>query len=126
MIVGDRSGVKERQASKIQELAQILKHEGFVSLDEQAVALGISRSTTWTILRGKHKNYGLSVTLINRVLRKPDLNGRVRAKFVEYVHEKMAGAYGHNNTQLRRFVRHFSGPGAATPNAKVKSSLKNR
>src|SRR5262249_16012458 len=96
---------KQRQASKIKELADMLVKEGFVSLDEQADALGLSRSTMWTILKAKHKNYGLSAALINRVLRKPDLNPRVRAKIIEYVREKATGSYGHNSTQSRRFVR---------------------
>ena len=96
---------KGRQASKIKELADTLVAEGFVSLDDQAATLGLSRSTTWTILKAKHKNYGLSAALINRILVKPDLNPRVRVKIVEYVREKAAGSYGHNTTQTRRFVR---------------------
>src|SRR5262249_4877943 len=100
---------KERQASKIKELADTLIAEGFVSLDDQAEALGLSRSTMWTILKAKHKNYGLSAALINRVLVKSDLNPRVRAKIIEYVQEKAAGSYGHNTTQSRRFIRLLAG-----------------
>ena len=96
--------VKARQACKIRELAAVLVAAGFVSLDDQAKALGLSRSTTWTILKAKHKNYGLSAALINRVLAKPDLNSRVRGKIIEYIREKAAGSYGHNHTQLRRFI----------------------
>ena len=96
--------VKARQACKIRELAAVLVAAGFVSLDDQAKALGLSRSTTWTILKAKHKNYGLSAALINRVLAKPDLNSRVRSKIIEYIREKAAGSYGHNHTQLRRFI----------------------
>jgi hypothetical protein len=99
---------KERQACKIKELADALVTAGFVSLDEQAKALGLSRSTTWTILQAKHKNYGLSGALISRVLAKPDLDSRVRAKIIEYVRERAAGAYGHNGTQLRRFIQLFT------------------
>ena len=73
------SGAKQRQSSKIKELSDALVAAGFLSLDEQATALGLSRSTTWTILRAKHKNYGLSGALINRILTRPRLDRRVRA-----------------------------------------------
>lgn len=106
---GEPQDKKDRQVAKIKELADALVAAGYVSLDAQARALGLSRSTTWTILKGKHKNYGLSAALINRVLDKPDLNWRVRAKIIEYVREKSAGSYGHNNNQLRRFVKLVSG-----------------
>lgn len=104
MLATAPNGVKDRQALKIKELADALVAAGFESLDQQADALGLSRSTTWTILKAKHKNYGLSAAIISRVLRNPDLNSRVRAKVVEYVREKSAGSYGHNHAQLRRFV----------------------
>jgi len=102
------SDAKERQSSKIKELSDALVAAGFLSLDEQATALGLSRSTTWTILRAKHKNYGLSGALIDRILKRPGLDGRVRAKLVEYVQEKVSGFYGHNKTQLRRFTERLS------------------
>jgi hypothetical protein len=102
------SDAKQRQSSKIKELSDALVAAGFLSLDEQATALGLSRSTTWTILRAKHKNYGLSGALINRILKKPRLDRRVRAKVIEYVEEKASGSYGHNKTQLRRFTERLS------------------
>ena len=100
--------VKERQSFKIKELSDALVAAGFISLDEQATALGLSRSTTWTILKAKHKNYGLSGALVNRILQKQDLDRRVRAKIIEYVKEKASGHYGHNKTQLRRFNDHLA------------------
>jgi homospermidine synthase len=109
---GEPQGEKERQASKIKELADTLVAVGFASLDDQAQALGLSRSTTWTILKGKHKNYGLSAAVINRVLSHPGLNTHVRATIIEYVREKAAGSYGHNESQLRRFVQLLTGPTA--------------
>jgi hypothetical protein len=108
------SDAKERQSSKIKELSDALEAAGFVSLDKQATALGLSRSTTWTILRAKHKNYGLSGALINRILETPRLDRRVRAKVVEYVQEKASGFYGHNKTQLRRFTERLSAPPVTT------------
>ena len=105
MRVSDPSRTRARQTVKIKELAEALEAAGFVSLDEKAHALGLSRSTTWTILKAKHKNYGISAAVLNRVLRKPHLNSRVRAKIMEYVQEKAAGSYGHNDAQLDRFIR---------------------
>ncbi len=105
----DDADVKERQARKIRELAETLVSVGFNSLDAQAHALGLSRSTTWTILKARHKNYGLSAALIRRVLANPDLDPRVRAKIIEYVREKARGSFGHNGTQLRRFIQVIAG-----------------
>ena|SRR5690242_15071842 len=92
------------QSSKMRELKDVLVAGGFVALDEQAAALGLCRSTTWTIIRGAHKNSGLSVAVINRMLACPRLPSPVRAKLIEYVHEKIAGCYGHSPAQLRRFA----------------------
>jgi hypothetical protein len=100
--------VKERQSFKIKELSDALVKAGLLSLDEQATALGLSRSTTWTILTAKHKNYGLSGAIINRILQKSKLDPCVRAKLIEYVREKLAGYYGHNKNQLRRFKESLS------------------
>lgn len=99
---------KERQSAKLKELLDALVAAGFFSLDQQATALGLSRSTTWTILNAKHKNYGLSGALINRILKRPGLDRRVRAKIIEYVEEKASGFYGHNKIQLRRFRERLS------------------
>jgi hypothetical protein len=119
MRVGDSNRLRERQTFRIKELAETLEAVGFVSLDEKANALGLSRSTTWTILKAKHKNYGLSAAVLNRVLRKPDLNSRVSAKIMEYVQEKAAGSYGHNDAQLYRFVRHLGEKSAPTVHDKL-------
>ena len=64
---------KARQSSKIRELGDALVTAGFVMLDEQAQAIGLCRSTTWTILKGNHKTSGLSATVINRMLAAPQL-----------------------------------------------------
>ena len=80
-----------------------LINSGYCSLDEQAKALGLARSTTWTILKGTHKHSGLSATIINRMLASQRLPALVRAKVVHYVEEKVAGVYGDSALQLRRF-----------------------
>src|SRR3954447_13224242 len=66
MLVRQRTNsaeAKARQSSKIKELRDELVSAGFNTLDRQAGALGLSRSTAWTVLRGHHKNSGLSATI---------------------------------------------------------------
>ena len=48
------------QANKIRELRQALIDAGFVSLDQQATALGLPRSTTWAVLKGQSQMFGSS------------------------------------------------------------------
>jgi hypothetical protein len=93
-----------RQSSKIRELGDALIAEGYLTLDEQARALGLGRNTTWTILKRHYKTSGLSAGIINRMLAAPRLPALVRAGILEYIDEKTAGLYGHSNTQLRRFA----------------------
>jgi predicted DNA-binding transcriptional regulator AlpA len=96
--------VKTRQSHKIRELGDALVAEGFLTLDQQAQALGLCRSTTWTILKADHKASGLSASVINRMLAAARLPPLVRAKMLEYIDEKIAGSYGHSKTQIRRFT----------------------
>ena len=46
-----RSARTARQLRKIAELKVALIREGYLTLDAQAAALGLGRSTTWNILR---------------------------------------------------------------------------
>ena len=96
--------MKSRQSSKIREIGEALIAAGFCALDEQAEALGLSRSTTWTILKGNYKNSGLSAATLNRILASPHLPPIVRAKIHEYIEEKTAGLYGDSKTRLRKFT----------------------
>jgi len=98
------SAMKAKQSRKIGEVRDALIAEGLLTLDEQADALGICRSTAWTILTGKHKASGLSATIINRMLSTAQLPQLARSKIVEYVREKALGLYGHSKAQRRRFV----------------------
>jgi hypothetical protein len=86
--------MKARQSSKIQELGRALISAGFLTLDHQAMALGLQRSTAWTILQARHKNYGLSGKTIKRMLASEQLPPLVRSKIMEYGEEKAAGLYG--------------------------------
>jgi hypothetical protein len=80
-----------------------------VSGTRQAKALGLCRSTTWTLVKGCHKASGLSARLIKRMLASPELPPPVRERIHEYVRERLEGVYGHNKMQLRKFAWRLSG-----------------
>jgi len=94
----------QRQSHKIVELKEALIREGYLTLKAQAAALGLGRSTTWTVLRANHKASGLSASVIARMLGAPQLPPSAREKIIEYVKEKQAGLYGHNKRQIERFA----------------------
>ena len=100
--------LKALQSSKIRELRDALVATGVVTLDDQARTLGLARSTTWTILRASHKNSGLSAATINRMLGSPQIPTLVRTRLLEYVGQKTAGLYGHNEVQRRKFAARLS------------------
>ena len=102
------AAMKARQAAKIRQLGDALVAVGFVTLDEQAEALGLPRSTTWTILKANHKASGLSAAVINRILTAPRLPKLARDKLLEYICEKSAGLYGGSRSQLRQFASRVS------------------
>jgi hypothetical protein len=95
--------MKELQVAKIRQLGKALVRTGHSHLDDQASVLGLSRSTTWSLLHSTHKNYGLSAAIINQILAQRELPAPVRRMMVEYVEERCAGMYGHNGIALRRF-----------------------
>jgi len=109
------------QSAKIRELGDALIASGYISLDDQAKVLGLSRSTTWTILQANHKTSGLSASVINRMLAQPQLPARVRVKILEYVEEKSAGVYGHSRLQVRRFAARLSLERVERIRAKIKA-----
>jgi len=94
----------ERQTRKIGEFKNVLIQEGHLTITAQAAALGLSRSTAWTILSANHKASGLSAYVIARMLKTPQLPSSVRQKIYEYVKEKVAGVYGHKRQQIHRFA----------------------
>ena len=100
---------KDRQSRKIRQFRGALVEAGFVTIDAQSKVLGLARSTTWAILKGKYKSSGLSATIINRILKAPRLPSAVRARIIEYVEEKAAGLYGHNKAKRLRFIARLTG-----------------
>jgi len=101
---------KAKESAKIAELEQVLIEAGFVALDAQAVALGIWRSTAWTILRRKQKVSGLSAATIKRMLRSPHLPASARRVIQEYIEQKCAGEFGHSKSRLRLFRAQIGKP----------------
>ena len=97
--------MKARQAAKISEIGEALMSVGLVTLDAQANALGLPRSTTWAILTAEHKGYGISAKIISRMLNSEQLPRLVRAKIMEYAQEKAAGLYGGTQTHRLRLDR---------------------
>jgi hypothetical protein len=96
--------LKVVQSSKIREIGDALVAAGFHTLDEQAKVLGLSRSTTWTLLKGHHKGSGVSAKLISQMLAAPGLPRQVRAKIYQYIEDKIAGRYGDSKVKRRRFA----------------------
>jgi hypothetical protein len=118
-VVASVAELKARQRAKIGEIREALVADGFSSLDQQAAVLGLSRSTTWTIVKACHKSSGLSASVLSRMLASPALSPRVRAKIIEYIDQKIAGAYGSSKHGLHNFVAPMSLPTASCPMPKT-------
>jgi hypothetical protein len=73
-------------------IADALIASGYTSLDQQARALGLSRSTAWTIVHTKHKVDRLSAKVSARMLKNPRLPPLVRATLQQYLAERSAVA----------------------------------
>jgi hypothetical protein len=98
------SSMRAKQRQRIRELRTALIRSGFVALDQQTTALGLSRSTTWAVLQGNHKCTGLRAALIARMLASPMLPDNAREILLTYIAERAQGIYGHGKKQRRRFV----------------------
>ena len=90
-------------------IADALIASGYTSLDQQAKALGLSRSTAWTIVHAKHKVDRLSAKVSARMLQNPRLPPLVRATLQRYLAERSA-------VGARRMAR-VDGPLASDPAA---------
>src|ERR1700732_1665290 len=107
-IPGVLAEMKARQSAKIRELGQALIDAGLRTLDAQTDALGLPRSTAWTILKSCHKTSGLSAAIIERMLCSSKLPPRARAIIVGCVEEKSFGLYGGSRRQQQRFAVRLS------------------
>ena len=99
---------KKRQASKLTEIRKALKAAGYCTTGQQALALGVGRSTAWALLN-RDKSYGPSSVVLKRILSSPNLPLAVRRKVEEYIYEKIAGRYGHHEYRVRWFRDQFRG-----------------
>ena len=72
----------------IQQLREALIISGYTTLGQQAKALGVSRSTTWTIIKTRHKLGRLNTKTTQRILRNPETPPSVRAVIEQYLAEK--------------------------------------
>jgi len=68
----------------LHSISEALIASGYTSLDEQAEALGLHRSTAWTIINKKHKLGRLSAKTIDRILTNPQTPAAVRAVVQQY------------------------------------------
>ena len=114
------SDLKARQAAKMREIGEALVTAGYDNLDNQAAALGLPRSTTWTIIKATHKSSGLSATTLKRMLSAPALHPLVRRKILEYIEEKNDGRYGGTRNCLRRFNQRLGGAADGPADAAVR------
>jgi hypothetical protein len=77
-----------RRTTPIQQVADALVAAGYTSLDAQAKALGLNRSTAWTIIKTKHKLGRLNANTTKRILANPDTPPSVRAVIQKYLVER--------------------------------------
>ena len=96
--------LKTQQRAKIEEFRAAVVRSGSLTLQQQAHALGLSRSTAWSVLRASHKNSGISASVITRMLASSHLPIAARQRLLEYVQDKIAGVYGHTDRRRRKFA----------------------
>jgi hypothetical protein len=72
----------------LQHISDALITCGYTKLDEQAKALGINRSTAWTIVKTKHKLGRLSTKTTRRILANPVTPPAVRSIVQKYMAER--------------------------------------
>ena len=104
-----------KQTDQIRSIGVALDRAGFRSLDAKAKALGLPRSTTWTILQGNHKTSGLSAVTVQRMLASMQLPAAARAAILAYVKAKTAGTFGHGHRRRHRFATRLAGDGTGKP-----------
>ena len=80
--------MRRNNTNRIQDITAALIASGYTSLDKQATALGISRSTAWTIVKTKHKLGRLSAKTTKHILANPELPPNVRAAIQRYLAER--------------------------------------
>ena len=75
----------------LQQIRETLVQSGYTKLDQQAKALGVHRSTAWTIIKTRHKLGRLSAKTTQRILANPDTPPSVRSVIQKYLAERSLG-----------------------------------
>ena len=75
----------------LQQIREALVQSGYTKLDHQAKALGVHRSTAWTIIKTRHKLGRLSAKTTQRILANPDTPPSVRSVIQKYLAERSLG-----------------------------------
>jgi hypothetical protein len=73
------------EPTEFARISEALIASGYISLDEQAKALGVHRNTAWTIVKNKYKLGRLSTKTIDRILTNPRTSPSVRAVDQQYL-----------------------------------------
>jgi hypothetical protein len=73
---------------ELRHISEALIASGYTTLDPQAKALGLGRSTAWTIIKNKHKLGRLSAKTLDRILSNPETPANVRAVVGQYISER--------------------------------------
>jgi hypothetical protein len=77
-----------RRQTTVERIADALIADGYTSLDQQAKALDLNRSTAWTVIKTKHKLGRLNVKTTQQILANPETPSAVRAVIEKYLIER--------------------------------------
>ena len=78
-------------AIDLQQIREALIKSGHRKLDQQAKALGLGRSTAWTIVKAKHKLGRLNAKTTRCILANPDTPPDVRSIIQKHLNERFTG-----------------------------------
>jgi hypothetical protein len=88
LLMSTSGGTPRKYAVNLHHISEALIASGYTTLDDQAKALGIHRSTAWTIVKTKHKLGRLSTKTTKRILANPATPASVRAIIQRYLAER--------------------------------------
>jgi hypothetical protein len=75
----------DKTSIELDRISEALIASGHISLDEQAKALGLCRSTAWVIIKKKYKFGRLNTKTIDRILSNTQTPPAVRMLVEQYV-----------------------------------------
>ena len=82
------SSASRNYAVGLNDISNALIASGYTSLDQQAKALGLNRSTAWTIVKTKHKLGRLNTKTTALILANPETPASVRTVVQQYMAER--------------------------------------